>query len=220
MGTGRPTGRSRSTVMSAPTPPADETSTTTSTRLRSTSTWPFMRPSDGFPPNRHVLPHHHRATQPSSATAATRSASGQVRPRHGPLAATNPWLGARRGYVACKAKDGTAMAERHGASEELVSGADADGLVTMTVTADRGDVVDVALATNFRRVIASADLAGTVLRAFHAAQAAAIAWQLEHVDTAVPAAPEPAPDDVRNLVYTVLDQLEAAVERVDRVSAS
>lgn len=114
---------------------------------------------------------------------------------------------------------------------ELVSGADEDGLVTMTVTADLANVVDVALVANWRRVIASSDLAGTVLRAFHAAQAAAIAARLEGLDTAAPTTPEPADDAdvadgvtapgyVQNLIYTVLDQLDAQVEQVARVSAS
>lgn len=108
-----------------------------------------------------------------------------------------------------------------GTSGELVSGADEDGLVTMTVTADRGFVVEVALAATWRRVIASVDLAGTVLRAFHAAQAAATARQLE---TPAPTAPGSedgvaAPEYVRNLVLTVLDQLDAYVGRVAQVRA-
>lgn len=113
------------------------------------------------------------------------------------------------------------MADAH--SSELVSGADPDGVVTMTVTTDLGQVADVALRADWRRVIASGDLAAAVLRAFHSAQAAAMAWQLGHPPAppapgAVAGAPEP--EYVRNLVYTVLDQLDDYVARATRVSSS
>lgn len=105
-------------------------------------------------------------------------------------------------------------------SSELVSGADPDGVVTMTVTVDVGRVVDVVVRADWRRVIASGDLAGAVLRAFHSAQAAAVAWQFEH--PAAPPTPEAvvgAPEYVRDLVHTVLDQLGDYVTRVARVSS-
>lgn len=74
---------------------------------------------------------------------------------------------------------------------------------------------------------AGADLAATVLRAFHTAQAAAIAWQLEHLATVAPAVPEAAGEDdltapryVRDLVFTVLRQLDDYAGRVARLRAS
>lgn len=110
---------------------------------------------------------------------------------------------------------------------ELVAGHDEDGLVTMTVTAERAEVVDVVLDPDWRRVIASADLAATVLRAFRTAQAAAIAWQLEHPTTVAPTVPEAAGEDdstapryVQNLILTVLHQLDAYAARVARVRSS
>lgn len=95
----------------------------------------------------------------------------------------------------------------------------------MTVTAERAEVVDVVLDPDWRRVIASADLAATVLRAFRTAQAAAIAWQLEHPTTVAPTVPVAAgdltaPRYVQNLIFTVLGQLDAYARRVTQIRAS
>lgn len=110
---------------------------------------------------------------------------------------------------------------------ELVAGHDEDGLVAMTVTAERAEVVDVVLDPDWRRVIPSADLAATVLRAFRTAQAAAIAWQLEHPTTVAPTVPVAAGEDdltapryVQNLIFTVLRQLDAYARRVTQIRAS
>lgn len=119
--------------------------------------------------------------------------------------------------------------ERSAEEPELVSGSDKDGLVVVTVTADYALVVGVGLDPDWRRVIPTSDLAGTVLLAFYSAQAAAIGRQQEILD-ATPAAPPPADDGgplppaaptyVENLVVTVLDQLDAYARRAARVRAA
>lgn len=117
------------------------------------------------------------------------------------------------------------MTEESGDADDLVVGSDEDGLVTMTVTADRAYVVDVALHPDWRHAIVSTDLAPTVLRAFHSAQTAATARQQQILDATPPApppadagpAPAPAPAYVQNLISTVLDQLDAYTARASRV---
>ena len=113
--------------------------------------------------------------------------------------------------------------EEPAAEPDLVTGSDEDGLVTMLVTADEALVAGVSLDPEWRRVIAAADLAPTVLRAYFSARAAAIARQLEIL--ANTPAPEPppaaadsplppaAPTYVRNLITTVLGQLDAQATR-------